>query len=51
VTIATAIATADTSALFLARNTAFAINVKILACFEPALPARPLIDAAPNAQY
>jgi hypothetical protein len=38
--IAAAIATADTSALPPARNTAFAINVKILALFlVPVLPA------------
>jgi len=43
--IATVIAKAEASALPLVRNTAFPINVKILACLQAGAPALPLVAA------
>jgi hypothetical protein len=43
--IATAIAKTEASALPLMRNSAFPINVKILACLQADVPALPLVAA------
>jgi hypothetical protein len=43
--IATVIAKAEASALPLVRNSAFPINVKILACLQAGAPALPLVAA------